>query len=155
MLANKKYFNTCCFASGGQSVLDASNSWGESALHLAAGGGHCEAVRALLDAKAHINPKDKWDRTPSQVALENGEKNCSKLLFQLGGVMGKLSNTKTRHEQKRSLLTQFGKEFHQKLAKIKATKLGSGSRSGSASGSAFGSRSGSGSGSGSASGSHK
>eukprot|EP00966_Prymnesium_polylepis_P303902 7020777-Prymnesium_polylepis.1 len=56
----------------GHFKVDAANEWGETPLHLAAAAGHKRAVEALLAARAEAAAKDKWGRTASTVAKEQG-----------------------------------------------------------------------------------
>lgn len=60
----------------GKKLLDASNQWGETPLHLCAGSGDKKAEKAallLLEHNASLLCKDKWGRGPMDVALDNGE----------------------------------------------------------------------------------
>ena len=52
--------------------VDGCNEWKETALHLAAAAGHRAAVGALLRAGASVTATDKWGRTPSFVARQQG-----------------------------------------------------------------------------------
>ena len=52
--------------------MESTNEWGESPLHLAAAAGHKAAVRVLLDAGASVVAADRWGRTPSRVAQQQG-----------------------------------------------------------------------------------
>eukprot|EP00466_Bigelowiella_natans_P021259 jgi/Bigna1/145432/aug1.99_g20140 len=45
-------------------ILEATNSWNERALHIAAAGGHKAVLEALVVLKADVNAVDKWGRTP-------------------------------------------------------------------------------------------
>lgn len=58
------------------SLLNAQNNYGETALHLCAGSGDKSAQKAaklLLDAGASLLLKDKWNRSPLDVAHDNAE----------------------------------------------------------------------------------
>lgn len=57
-------------SSADSAVLDAKNVWDETALHLAAQSLN-EAVFSLLKERCSNDVRDKWDRTPLQVAQEH------------------------------------------------------------------------------------
>ncbi|KAL1521874.1 hypothetical protein AB1Y20_021525 [Prymnesium parvum] len=54
-------------------------------LHLAAGEGALHIVSTLIDAKADINPVDRWGNTPLQDAIRNGHEDVMELLLKSGG----------------------------------------------------------------------
>ena len=59
-----------------QSLLNEKNIWGETPLHLCAGSGDKGAGRAaklLLENKASLIEIDQWQRSPLDVAHDNGE----------------------------------------------------------------------------------
>mmetsp|Transcript_6945 Transcript_6945/g.13875 ORF Transcript_6945/g.13875 Transcript_6945/m.13875 type:complete len:382 (+) Transcript_6945:137-1282(+) len=60
----------------GLALLNAQNQWLETPLHLCAGSGDKDAVKAaqlLLDQGASMTIKDKWGRGPADVSHDNGE----------------------------------------------------------------------------------
>ncbi len=53
-------------------------------LHWVAYKGHADCVQALIDARAHVNFKNKWDETPLHVAARNGHADCVRALITAG-----------------------------------------------------------------------
>mmetsp|Transcript_15687 Transcript_15687/g.47038 ORF Transcript_15687/g.47038 Transcript_15687/m.47038 type:complete len:393 (-) Transcript_15687:120-1298(-) len=53
-------------------LLGAPNEWGEAPLHVAATAGHAGAVKVLLSYGAATDVADRWGRTPSRVATQQG-----------------------------------------------------------------------------------
>lgn len=53
-------------------LVDAPNEWGEVPLHVAATAGHAGVVAVLLGHGATTEAVDRWGRTPSRVATQQG-----------------------------------------------------------------------------------
>ena len=64
-------------SSGYSSLVQTTNEWGETPLHLAEAAGHTAAIRLLIDSGADLHAKDSWARTPSQVSKEQHSKETS------------------------------------------------------------------------------
>lgn len=60
-----------------------------TALHLAAGEGHCDIVKALCEAGAHVNVEDRWGRRPIDDALSGNYVDVAEYLRKHGGQPGK------------------------------------------------------------------
>ena len=58
------------------------------ALHVATSEGKLPAVAYLLSVSAKPNQRDRWDCTPLESALEEGNFHCAKILQANGGVLG-------------------------------------------------------------------
>ena len=61
--------------------LNVMNKLGETALMIAACGGHAECVEELIAVGANVNIKGKDGRTALMLALEKGHKDCVDLLL--------------------------------------------------------------------------
>lgn len=61
-------------------LLDITNDWKESPLHVAAAAGHANVVKRLLTHGADATGRDKWNRTPLMVAREHGENTTISIL---------------------------------------------------------------------------
>jgi ankyrin repeat protein len=75
----------------GASQADVTDSLGRCAIHLAAGGGHCDVIELLLGAKANVNAADKRGNTPLVDALAAGQELAVKLIASHGGTRGDAS----------------------------------------------------------------
>eukprot|EP00952_Eustigmatos_sp_NYUAD-ZCMA_P009887 40749-Eustigmatos_ZCMA.PRE.1 len=64
--------NALTFLLESAATVSATNRDHESALHLAAAGGHFECVRKLLEYGAHTDALDKRGLTPCNYALKKG-----------------------------------------------------------------------------------
>ncbi|KAJ3060938.1 hypothetical protein HDU98_003129 [Podochytrium sp. JEL0797] len=53
-------------------LVNATNTWKETPLHLAAASGHKRVVLLLLSFNSDTSARDKWARTPARVAREHG-----------------------------------------------------------------------------------
>ena len=53
-------------------LIDVPNEWGEVPLHVAATAGHAGVIRVLLQHDASTGSVDRWGRTPSGVAAQQG-----------------------------------------------------------------------------------
>ena len=51
-------------------AVDVAAKDGATPLHIAAGHGHLDVVRALLEAKAAVDPRDACEQTPLLAAAE-------------------------------------------------------------------------------------
>ena len=58
--------------SASRDLVNASNDWGEVPLHLAATAGHGSVIAELLRHGASTEAEDRWGRTPSRVATQQG-----------------------------------------------------------------------------------
>jgi ankyrin repeat protein len=96
---------------------DVTDKLGRSALHLAAGGGHCQLIELLLSAGANVNAADHRGNTSLVDALAAGHERAVTLLAKHGGTRGKAdlsyrlctaANDATSGVQELLSLTQFG-----------------------------------------------
>ncbi|KAF4953661.1 hypothetical protein FSARC_12346 [Fusarium sarcochroum] len=74
----------CVFLKKDRSNINASNESGETALHIAAKRGLCDAVRVLAGFGANLSAKDKDERQPLHTACLNGNKTIVELLLDEG-----------------------------------------------------------------------
>ena len=64
-----------------ESLVNAQNNWGETALHLAASTGKVEAIQILCSTDlVDTTIRDNWDRTALRVAHENLETDAINIL---------------------------------------------------------------------------
>merc|ERR1719231_535405 len=68
--------------------VNAADYDSRTALHLASSIGNPTAVEFLLDAKADINCKDRWQGTPLRDAVTHGHVALAKVLRSRGGELG-------------------------------------------------------------------
>ena len=61
--------------------VNATNGYGQTALHWAAWNGYIEIVKLLIKYGANINFKDKWGRTALHYAACNGHTEAVKILI--------------------------------------------------------------------------
>lgn len=59
-----------------------------TAMHLAAGGGHTDIVKELVNAGANINAEDKWCRRPLDDALSGNHPDTIEYIKSVGGARG-------------------------------------------------------------------
>lgn len=97
--------------------LDAVNSWGETALHLAASAGFESVVHILVEAKCDINARDQWQRTPLGVAMESGEEGVISLLTKYNAVASACPRTFEHDENYdlKEIQSQLTEEFMDKV----------------------------------------
>jgi hypothetical protein len=81
-----------CFRKAGANV-DAADSQGNTALHLAALHGFADAVAALLSAGADVNKPRQDGRRPLHAAAEHGHTAALQLLLRAGATVDALSAT--------------------------------------------------------------
>jgi len=65
--------------------VNAKNSDGNTALHIAAIYGYKDMAEFLLASKADVNGKNNKGETPLRLALSKGHKDVAELLRQQGG----------------------------------------------------------------------
>jgi len=61
---------------------------GQTALHLAAGGGHVALLEVLLKSRADVNARDRSGNTPLHEAFARGHFEAAELIHAHGGVLG-------------------------------------------------------------------
>jgi hypothetical protein len=71
--------------------VEATDNFGDTALHLAAGSGMLLAVRALLGTGADANALNTWGLTPLALSAAGGHTGCMALLQEYGGIHGDFS----------------------------------------------------------------
>jgi len=69
-------------------AVDAVDYDRRSALHVAASDGHTNVIAALLEARADVNPKDRWGRTPLDEAKPSLAPEACNMLIAAGAVRG-------------------------------------------------------------------
>lgn len=75
-----KKVNTLLEKNGG--VNQKAGPYDETPLHIAAGQGHHEVVKALLLAEANVKAMDSFERTPIMLAAKNGHEQALQLLLE-------------------------------------------------------------------------
>jgi ankyrin repeat protein len=65
-------------------AIDASDAWGRTALHWAAGEGHLHLVELLINAEAEVNAKNKDGDTPLHEAVFRGYDELARFLLSQG-----------------------------------------------------------------------
>ena len=67
--------------------VNASDTAGRGALHLACSEGHCRAVKFLLSNGAKLEMQDRWGKTPLVEAVLSGKRAVADLLVHAGAVL--------------------------------------------------------------------
>jgi Adenylate kinase/Ankyrin repeats (many copies)/EF hand len=79
------------------------------AIHLAAGEGHVEVVKLLLDAGADMNVRDRWGNRPLDEAINGGHSDVVEMLKSNGAKAGSGSSAGTmEHEAILDLMHTYG-----------------------------------------------
>jgi len=73
----------CCRDTGSGDANE-TDTFGCTALHLAAHGGSADAVRVLLEANADANVREAWDETPLHFAARAGHAEVCDMLLKFG-----------------------------------------------------------------------
>jgi len=69
--------------------VNAADMLGQTALHLAAQGGHYDVVEFLIENSADVNPRDDYGATPLDYAKSKNQTDVMTLLRKNGGKIGK------------------------------------------------------------------
>ena len=64
--------------------VNMKNKYGDTPLHSAVSGGHCECAQLLIDAGANVNEENKYGNSPLSIAKEKNHSTCIRLLEEAG-----------------------------------------------------------------------
>ena len=104
--------------------IDATNEWGESALHLAAAAGRADIARLLVARGLNIKLTDIWARSAATVAAEHGERELFELVKSPSDSWEESTEAHSTTSISDPVSVDLRRTIHKELTKFNSSKKG-------------------------------